>query len=94
MASHFLVQEQQRVTLSYLFQRSLPLLDPGEPGIVEEQYHTAASLIGQLDAWEIHVQGATDNGFAGERGSVLVFLPGKDCPHAHHKLGRGGGWNS
>jgi hypothetical protein len=60
-----------------LFQRGVPLLDPGEPGIDEEQYHTAACLIGQLDAWEIDVQGATDNGFAGERGSVLVFLPGK-----------------
>ena len=58
--------------------RSLPLLDPGEPGIDEEQYHTAACLIGQLDSWEIDVQGATDNGFAGERGSVLVFLPGKE----------------
>ena len=64
----------------YLFQRSLPLLDPGEPGIDEEQYHTAACLIGQLDSWEINVQGATDNGFAGERGSVLVFLPGKEYP--------------
>ena len=62
------------------------MLDPGEPGIEEEQYHTAASLIGLLDAWEVDAQGATDNGFAGDRGSVLVFLPGENYPLS--KIGR------
>ena len=62
--------------LNYVLQRGLPLLDPGEPGIDEETYHTAACLIAQLDTWEVDAQGPTDHGFADERGSVLVFLPG------------------
>lgn len=57
----------------------MPILDPGTPEIDDEQFHTAACLVGLLDSWEIDEQGPTDNGFAKDRGTVLVFLPG-DLP--------------
>lgn len=55
----------------------MPILDIGEPTIEESQYHTASCLICLLDAWEINEQGVSNDDFAAERGSVLVFLPGK-----------------
>ena len=53
------------------------MLDSGSPEISDEQFHTAACLVGQLDSWEIDKQGPMDNGFAEDRGTVLVFLPGE-----------------
>ena len=54
------------------------MLDSGSPEISDEQFHTAACLVGQLDSWEIDTQGPMENGFAEDRGTVLVFLPGED----------------
>lgn len=54
----------------------IPDLDPTTPAISPLSYNLAYNLVKMFDSIEKREQGAETNGFAPNRGSVLIFLPG------------------
>ena len=70
--------------ICFLNSYQIPSLNIAEPGIHDEMYQLAKNLIKEFDADEIRKMGAAQGSrLPANRGTVLVFLPGKyfiyDC---------------